>query len=158
MGVTIKEKTMLKSLIDYSGEGQIMQMSPEALQYVMLDQMEKTKTSYTEAVKRPEFQQWGILQIFHKRMDAMSVDMTDQLAFAALDTADNPARAVMWAFTLNRIAKENPEVKILDCELVFMRYFPEGIPSIASMNALWLECKTEVGTGNGMDDFSNWDK
>ena len=62
---------------------------------------------------------------------------------------DTPAELVLWAYTLTKIAEENPNGQI--DFLLFSQYFPFGIPTKDGFSRLWDAQKGDGPHGNWLD-------
>ena len=99
-----------------------------------------------------------LFQVLKKRLQHFQTPVTDHLiAFISL-IIDNPAKAVMWAYTLNKMYKKRQQkidIKIFsDYE-----YFADGIPTEEEYKRIWGSQKVKsefTKSDNALDDPENW--
>ena len=96
------------------------------------------------------------LKVFEKRLEAAGVECTLPLAMFLTSMCDNPAKVVMWAYTVNLIRVADGlsgPVTIED----MTRHFAWGFPLDSEYSKIWDEQKKEgQPLGNMVDNFENW--
>ena len=94
--------------------------------------------------------------VFH-RLNPINVQIDCALAlWISLLSEGNPARAVMWAYTIREIyitTKAHAANKIVTLN-DWVLAFPDGAPTEAAFGEIWDAQKTL--RGNGVDDSRNW--
>lgn len=96
-------------------------------------------------------------QIIESRSQAAGADVHPALVLFLSTLCENPAKAVMWAWTLAHIALESGGGEIgFD---IWTAYFPMGVPKDEEYRRIW-EDQKESGKplGNNLDDAEFWPK
>lgn len=99
-------------------------------------------------------------QIIQKRLEAMSPNTKVSLGVGLIATFNSngiPGRAVFWAYTLHRMARERSYAKVTMETLA--EAFPMGFPDEESFALLWDEQKTKPEQGltdNLLDRKETW--
>lgn len=104
-----------------------------------------------------------VYKVLKKRLEVCkshvnpSVDVSTAVQMFCSLLCDNPAEAVMWAYTLNEIS--TTEGARVDMEKLSEK-FPNGFPSKEEMRKAWDEQKTSPESSrmsdNMVDDFKTW--
>ena len=99
-----------------------------------------------------------IYQIMDKRIKHFKIPVNDWLIVFISCIIDNPAKAVMWVYTLKQMYKQlQREINLTDfCEL---RYFGLGIPEEEEYKRIWDLQKVKPDypkSDNALDDPEYW--
>lgn len=147
--------------IDYLFQAEKREMTEiESRMFVLLCLHERAKVIHDERAKdiHEDIVNSFLYQILKKRLQYFDVPVTEHLiAFISL-IIDRPAKAVMWAYTLNRMFKERQreiDIKIFSD----YGYFADGIPTEEEYQRIWdsQKVKSEFPkSDNALDDPDYW--
>jgi hypothetical protein len=92
--------------------------------------------------------------IMNARLESVGAKVGRAPMLFAAALCDDPGNAVMWAFTLNKMAIKASKPVDMD---TFANYFPMGIPTDDGYHEVW-ESQKEVDSplGNAIDRMDDW--
>lgn len=99
-------------------------------------------------------------KIFYNRMEVMDVKCCPLAAAFILSLCNNPAKAVLWAFSLFCMQRMS-KLERVTLDEIADEYFPNGFPNELEFQRIWTAQKQPADiargiTGNAIDNFDNW--
>lgn len=94
---------------------------------------------------------WNVLT---KRLHAFGVKSTIAVRLYILTLCENPAQAVLWAFTMAKMAEKNKFQQVTMEQLA--ESFPDGVPIELEYRRLWDLQKRENPPRGGMDNWLDY--
>lgn len=156
----VKTNLMIKSLLDYFGRSDRRELTEQEIKLMIgahiFDGEPINFSDPASNFKDTDTQQ--ILDGFNifclkLKFNAPATRVTKGVAFFIITQVQNPAMAVMWAYTIHRLYLIDDLVNMES----FTQAFPWGIPTQETMRIAWRDQKLEGG-GNALDQKETWDE